>query len=394
MILPVAILPFPSVAQAASTGITFDQEKNCIWLVGFPEEAPATMDTILVADKENGWGKVAYDSETDTYTVGTALWIGGDKSLGTFLQMGDTDHPNVTVVVRGTVWIRPPRESTPRSDGLASIINRLTLGNPEDRSIQATLKIDCETRGQHGVYIGCRSAKEWIRRGSLHVYNSTITAARQDRDHVWGTRDYADEIKPGWYASDVRLINATISWFEGCVAYGTQTGTLGHREPVDAIEPSDVMIVEGTTFEHGDHGLQNGSQYLKNCVFRDMELAVAEGGCLGAKLVNCAFEGNRLDWTLGGYVGRGIVMLDCKLDGQRNTPVIRKNRISPEDSVRRGIPVYPCCLVRESLLIKTVDRRGNPVPNAMVIVSCQDDPAQVTRGATLTDQNGLTPRTV
>jgi len=38
-----------------------------------------------------------------------------------------------------------------------------------------------------------------------------------------------------------------------------------------------------------------------------------------------------------------------------------------------------------------VDAAGKPVPEAMVIVTCPGHPEEVTRGATLTDEQGLTP---
>ncbi|MFQ5810984.1 MAG: carboxypeptidase-like regulatory domain-containing protein [Armatimonadota bacterium] len=382
----------------ACAGISYDPGRDCIMVVGFPEEQPATMDAVLAADRENAWGKVMYDAASDTYTVDADLWIGDDQSNGTFLQMGDAKHPKVTVVVRGTVWVRPPRESTRRSDGLYSIINRLTLGDADDENIRATLKIDCEAPGEHGLYVGYRlPGGAVVPRGSLRAYNSTITAARQDEEHVWGTQDYTDEessprwAAPAWYASDVRLINATISWFEKCVAYGSWTGEWGAREPVDAMRPNPLIRIEGTTFEHGEFGVKNARHYLRNCVFRDLDIAVGEGGALSAKLVNCSFEGNERNWTLGSLYTGGIVMLDCAIGPQTEPITIKKNNIEPEEAARRGLPIYPACRVRESLLLKVVDSEEAPVPDAIVVVSCREEPEQVTRGATVTDENGWTP---
>jgi hypothetical protein len=393
-----ALLPDSVVAAASASGIRYDAERNCICVTGYPEDAPATMDAILAADRKNGWGKVTYDKATDTHTVNAALWIGDDKTDGTFLQLGDTAHPRLTVVVNGTVWVRPPRESAKRSDGLESVINRLTLGSPDGETIRATLKIACQTPGQHGVYVGYRSpdSKTWAHGGSLHVHNSTITALTQDRQHVWGPRDYTDEqasprwASPGWYASDVRLVNATLSWFEGCPTYGIQTGTRASREPVDTMQPNPRMLVVGTTFEHGGSAVQNGLQYLQNCVFRDLQTAVSEGGSLSAKLVHCTFEGNQSNWTLGSMQSGGIVLDDCLAGNQKTPLTIRKNGVAPEQAIRAGVPLYPACLERRSLQVKVVDAAGQPVPEALVVVSGRADAPAVTRGATLTDQNGLT----
>jgi hypothetical protein len=390
--------PDSLVGAAPAGDIRYDPERNCICVTDYSEDTPATLDAILAADRKNGWGKVTYAKATDTYTVNAALWIGDDKTNGTFLQIGDADHPQLTVIVAGTVWVRPPKESPKRSDGSASVINRLTLGNPDDENIRATLKIACQTPGQHGVYVGYRSAdsKTWLHRGSLHVYRSVITALTQDQQHAWGPRDYTDEkasprwSMPGWYASDVRLVDATLSWFEGCPTYGIQTGTRGAREPVDAMQPNPRMLVVGTVFEHGGTAVQNGPQYLTNCVFRDLQIAVAEGGSLSAKLVRCAFEANRSNWTLGSMQSGGIVMDDCTAGDQKSLLTIKKNDLAPEQAIRAGVPLHPACLERCSLQVKVVDAADRPVPEALVVVSGLADSPPVTRGAAFTDQNGLT----
>jgi hypothetical protein len=382
--------------------ITYDASRNCLSVIGFPEEEPATMAAILDADRKHGWGKVAYDRATDTYRVDADLWIGDEEGGGTFVQIGDREHPEVTVVVKGTVWVRPPKESPLRSDGLASVINRLTLGDPESPKIRATLAIACDSPGQHGLYIGynpprIKSSAEVRQRGSLHVYHGTITAATQDPKHVWGGRDYTGEKSnprwgaPGWYASDVRLKGATISWFEGCVTYGMQTGKRAFREPVEWTRPNPLMSVEDTRFEHGGSAVSNGEQCLVRCAFRNMETAVAEGGCLAAKLTNCVFEGNRANWTLGSLQSGGIVLVDCKIGPPKDPIAISKNRITLEQATHQHLPVYPACLERQSLRVQVLDRAGRPVPEAIVTVSCKSDPEAVGRGAALTDSTGLTP---
>ncbi|NOX56897.1 MAG: hypothetical protein GXP27_21140, partial [Planctomycetes bacterium] len=309
--------------ELAERSIRYNERRNVIWVRGFPEERPATLQELLEADRRNGWGKVRYDAATDMYTIDADLWIGDDKCLGTFFQIGDHDHPRVTVVMRGTIWVRPPQESPARSDGLESIINRLTLGDPNDASIRPTLKFDCDTPGQHGLYVGFRgidsSGKHvFVHRGSLRVYNATITAARQDRQHRWGVRAYTSDPDlrwgmPGWYASDVQVINSTISWFEGCITYGLETGRppqpASPRQPVPPPQP----VIRGTTFEHGGAAVKNGVQYLEDCTFRHMEVAIAEGGALAAKLVRCTFENNRRNWTLGSVGSRGIELIDCRI---------------------------------------------------------------------------------
>jgi hypothetical protein len=376
--------------------IDYDRANNCITVVGFPEESPATMDTILDADAKDRWGKVRYDRRSDTYTVDASLWVGDDQSLGTFLRIGDKQHPNVTVVVKGSVWVRPHKESPKRSDDKESVANNLTLGDADDKTVRATLKIDCQKPFEHGVFVGHQSdgGKATTNRGELHVYNSTITAATTDRQHAWS---WAHRGAPspygwtGWQGSEIRLVNATISWSAGGGAYGLASGKAAGGGDAEVVGPHPRFTIEGTTFEHCGGAVQSGDQYLKDCVFRDLDVAVAEGGCLGAKLVNCTFEGNRTNWALGAICSRGIVLLDCKLGPQDKPVRVQKNTMPLQDLMARRLPQYPACSERASLLVKVVDAAGKPVPQAGVVVTCKDAPGEVTRGATLTDEKGLTP---
>jgi hypothetical protein len=160
---------------------------------------------------------------------------------------------------------------------------------------------------------------------------------------------------------------------------------------VTAIRLSKRFIIEGTTFEHGGVAVQNRDHYLRNCVFRDLDEAVAEGGCLGARLVNCTFEGNRANWSLGSLSSRGIVLTDCTLGPQKEPVRVAKNSAPLSFLTPRSLSVYPACSECASLIVKVLDAAGKPVPNAVVLVSCEDDPQEITRGATFTDDRGLTP---
>ncbi|GEM_PF-1832003 len=395
------LIAFAAAAALACAGeVHYDADQDLLWVVGFPEEAPATPQTLLEADERNGWGQVMYLEELDVYTVGAELWIGDDETYGTYFQVGDAQHPKVTLAVNGTVWVRPPRESPARTDGLPSINNRLTLGDPQDSSIQAALEIGCKTRGEHGVYVGLRPRKieDWdtdvLRRGSIWVYNSTITAETKSKDHLWGTRDRTDEINPGWYASDVRLVNATLSWFEGCPTYGFDSGERDRDEGLEGIEPDPLFRVRDSTFEHGGTALQNGTYYLRGCTFRDLEVGIREGGSLDALVLESVFEDNRHNVTSGGSSGGGVMLVDCEVGDQEEPLLLRKNETDPRQLVSRGKPVYPAVTLREPLVVKVLDPEGEPVADAMLTVSCDKYPDAVSRGATLTDAEGLTPASV
>lgn len=348
----------------ALAGITYDPATNVIQVMDYPEDAPTTLDTILAADRQNGWGKVSYDKAADTYTVEASLWIGIDQGLGTFMQIGRPDHPRETLIIHGNVWVKPPRLSLKRPDDRYSVVNRLTLGNPTNAAIRATLKIACLTRGQYAVQVG----DGWTRRGDLHMYNSVITALTPDQDHQLGPQ--------GWYGSDLRVINSTLSWINGTFMYAVQNGN---------------GVVEGSTFEHGGIALQNGIQYARNCVFRDLDIAVAEGGCLNATLVGCTFVTNQQNWTLGSVQSEGITLIDCRVGLPKQPYRINKNNMTTEQARQPGVTVYPVYRERRSLVIHVVGARGKGVPDAFVHVTCPKAPAEVTHGLTLTDAKGLTP---
>jgi len=360
------------VACSAFGGsVIYDAQTNVVLVRDFLEDTPATADSVLAADREHGWDIIQYDAAEDVYTLDASLYIGDDKNLGAFFQVGRPEHPRETLIVRGDVWVRPPRESPLRTDGRPAIVNRLTLGNSTFPSIHATLKIACEKRGQYGVYVGIRNKSQWISRGDIHVYNSTITAATPDRQHALTSR--------GWYGSSFRLLNATLSWIDGNMTYGINR---------------DNSVIDGTTFEHGGCALRNGKQFAKNCMFRYLDTAIAEGGCLDATLVNCTFANNQRNWTLGSSYGRGIRMIDCTIGPQSKPIQLRKNKVAPKRAAMRGIPIYPCYSEWTTVVVKVVNGSAAPLFAAAVNVECAQDPNAVENPLVLTDANGMTPQRV
>jgi len=373
-------------ARLLLADVAYDAAENCIWVKGFPEEAPATLDTVLNADSKGKWGKVTYDKARDTYTIAASLWIGSDDDLGTFVQIGRKDHPRETLVLKGDLWIRPPRESIKRSDGRASIVNRLTLGHPNDASIRPSLKIACSKPREFGICLGIRTTdnKVWKRGGDLHAYSSLLTAAIQNKEHILRGSGEHKGYSTGWYGSDIRLVNSTLSWIDGGMTYGADAGN---------------AVFDGTTFEHGGRALANGRQYARNCTFRDLDIAVAEGGSLDATLVKCTFENNALNWSLGSAASQGVTLIDCEQGPPKPQPSkgvgphravsLRENQVTADEAVRRRIPLYPCYNELRSLVVKVTDTDGRPVPRAVVHVAC-DDATALRTPLSITDDNGLT----
>lgn len=355
------------LAASVPAAVEWESSEDCIWVMDYTEESPATIDDLVQADRENGWGKVAYDAETDTCTVNANLWIGLNEGLGTFFQLGRIDHPREVLRVQGNVWIRAPRLSLKRPDGRYSVVNRLRLGHPDHPEIHATLKIVCEKRGQYHLMVG--DDRKHACRGSLHVYNSTITADRPDRDHLIG--------RQAWAPSDVRFVRATMSWIDRHFMYNTQA----HNSLLDA-----------STFEHGGTVLQNGTQFARGCTFRNVEIAVAEGGCLRATMIRCTFEDNDYNWTLGSVCSGDIDLIDCHVSEQKEPYRIRRNNISAERIARsRGKAiVYPSCTEWISLPIKVVGDGQRPLNGALVNVECEEDAQALRNPVAVTDEQGLT----
>ena len=172
-------------AQAGVSGrIAFDAAFNCIWVTGFPEESPATLEDVFQADREQGWGKVVHEPPTDTYTLRTSLWIGNGDDLGTFFQWklqssaGDSRHSGrslgpVPETKPGPRHRSPPRDcQPPRGRG------------PVHAAIRPTIKIACAKPGQFGLFVGGVPNTD-APGGDLFLYNTTVTAATPDREHAW-----------------------------------------------------------------------------------------------------------------------------------------------------------------------------------------------------------------
>jgi len=373
-----AVLAVAAMLAAAPTlraGVVYDERENVVWVTGFSAARPATLDAVLAADAENGWGRMRREPDTEVCTLDASLRIGDDAG-STFLRIGRRERPRETLVVKGNVWIKPPRKAGARPDGTYTEHNRLTLGDPDDPAVRATLKIACSHRAQYGLFMGELTRKQATYGGNLHVYNSTITAAVQDAEHMLRGAAWVNGIHTGLYGNHVRLINATVSWVDGTACFGAQA----HNS-----------TIQGTTFEHCGGVFNNGRLSVRDCVFRNVGVVVAEGGCLDATLTRCTFADNGLNWTLGSVASQGVTLIDCSVGPQKQPVVLRRNRITPLEAVKRGAPIYPCCTELATLVVKVTDHNGQPIPDAAVSIVCPQTPDAVRNGFARTNAAGLTP---
>ncbi len=356
--------------------IEYDKNENAVMVAGFEESKPANMAAVLSADKENKWNITKYDEKSDTYRLNASLYIGDDKESGTYFQVGDKEHPKETVIVKGDVWIKPSKKSLKRNDGTYAIANRLTLGVENNPEVTAALKIDCSKKSEYGIFIGRRKyGTPTVVGGELYVFNSTITALTQDRNHMLRGAKKHKGMHTGWYANYIKLINAKISWIDGSVMYGIQA----HNS-----------TITGTTFENCGRVLQNGKQYAKDCTFKSCYIPVSEGGSLDAELINCSFEDNAYNFSLGGTMGIKILMINCDVKAQKKPMLIKKNSLAPAELLKRKVSVYPEYTELISLPVKVLNKEGQAIPKAVVAISCKENPKAVRNGLAITNENGLT----
>ncbi len=389
------ILLFSLFAVSALSGnIVYDKNENCIWITGYPEENPAGLDDLINADLQNKWGKISCDKTTDTCTVNCNLWIGDDTSPETYFQLGDEKHLCPVLVMKGNIWLKPPRKSPKRPDGLYSIMNRFSAGVENNKNIKPVIKFDCEKNGQYSIFGGRRGkGKTWAeqvqQRGSMHFFNTTITALKQDRHHRWGGNYQGHTL--GWYLSELKMKNTTMSWFIYTPMYGINSGTFNKSKSLENIIPNPAIIIENCKFEHGGETVKGGIQFFKGCSFRDMLCPIAAGGSFAVKAVDCTFEGNSFNWNVASNSSLGIIFINCVMGEQKKPLMLKKNNITPQRAARLKVQISPSVILREPIQIKVVDSNGKPVPDAMINVTSEKNPKQISGGLTITDEKGLTP---
>lgn len=351
------------VPAVLTAGITYDPTNHCLVIVNYPEEQPATPQNLLAADRENRWGKVSYDPSNDTYTIAAAIWIGDDRGFSTYFQIGEREHPQVTLVMKGSLWVRPAAKGVARSDGSPSIMNGLTSGDPQNKSIAPRILFDCSKPGEHGLYAGLR-LKNLIKNTSvLKMYNTTVGPVASTNALLrWGDASYgvigkANEYHTaGCYVSVLRLENCRFSDFTGPMFYGVDTVDWSHIKKTMLKKPTHSITA--CRFENGVCPL-SGFQYLSDCVFTNMVYPVRDSGSIYLCAFNCVFEGNQYNWNMSGYAARDVNLIDCRIFPQ-SKPMQMKKNATPDKTI--AIPEYPSVRIMKSLRIKVVDAHGAPVP--------------------------------
>lgn len=361
-----------SVACTTRAGIEYRPDERVVWVRDFPRQRAATLDDVLQESEAQGWDVLTHDVGTDTYRLDASLWVGDSVGLGTCFRIGDARHPHPTVIVRGDVWVQPPRESPARRDGMPMVINRLTLGSLDDPVSGVTLKFDGSRAEQYGLFVGVDRRRDKLDHGgALHIFNSRIGPLIEDRAH----RVAGGTVKArGWYGSDVKLINTTVTWLGNRGLYGVHGGN---------------TVIQGCTFTHCEAVFKGGRHSVRDCVFRDNGSVFSR--CSSAEAVRCRFERNQHNWILAGYSCRAVRLVDCRAGGQKQPLRIRKNTMDPARASRIGVPLYPACQALSSVVVCVRDADGRPVQGCLVDVRDDRDGEGVQAGVAVTGRDGHTP---
>jgi hypothetical protein len=329
-----------TAASGSLADFSYDEEQGSITASGFTRDEPGTLSALVRAAQESGWAAVRPGEDTQTVALDADLAIGQEGQAATWFRIGTPERPRETLVINGDLIVRERG-------------NVLLIGDEGRPEVQPAVRFVCAEPGEHGLIVTPGN--------TLRVHNATITADRHDREHA---------ARCEMQASDVELVGSTLSWIGEVMTYGLQ---------------SAAAVVRAVTFEHGGCALYNNTQWAEDCVFRDLDVAVA-GGWVDATLVGCRFEGNRRNFALFRTAG-GIMAIDCHFGAETDPrPHIKRGRLHD------GPWQYPLFVAKRHIVVKVEGGDGNPIEGAEVTVTeAGGDLSAVDHGIALTDAEGKTP---
>ena len=338
-----------ALVAPAHGGATYDEELNAIWVTDFPQEFPCTLNRLFSVSKTNGWDKVKYDEKRHEYTVQCSLFIGANDGTETYFQIGSKEHPNDTLIVQGDVYILPfyvEGENEGLYYRVPILANRLTLGSPDDANIKTAIKFDNSKAGEFGLVVG-RFPKTMNKKGApfggqIHVYNSVITALRQEK--AYACRGFV------LVGQSMVLRNAELSWSTGFLGYGL---TFRNRTKPDIVN---------TVFAHANAAVDNGVMKLTRCTLRDLKQAVLDYGSIDVTFVECTFRDNQHNWHLR-TTGKGVTCIDCNIGEPKNGDIFVMNRKKEKR--------YATVASKRHVVVEVVDPAGKPVRGAQMTIKCE-----------------------
>ncbi len=359
-----------------SGAVVYQEKDNVLWVTDFPITTPCTPEILYRIDQKNGWKKVTYDKASDTYRIDASLWIGNNNKTNTYFQIGNKEHPEETVIVKGNIFIKPywvkgknPGKCWWKLKKPDRYINRITLGDPDNDKIKATLKIDNSERKGYTLIVGGGKIAN-INGGQLHAYNSTITAANPKKKFAIGAvkNGRPKRIFMGGYQGNI-LKDTTISHGAFMMSY--------------AIFNLFGGVMDKVTFADGDIAVSSGMKLITGCIVKNCRIAVYDMGNMDLTMINCKFENNQVNWYLR-YGGKGIILVDCEVGKPKVRNVLLRKR-------KGNKTVYPRVISKRHIIIKVVDSNGEPVPKAEIKIIPEVTDPEVEEMILAADKTGMTP---
>ena len=325
--------------------IRYNVENNTVVIRGYPKDSPCTLKDILDKDKENGWGKIEYKGNEDTYYLKANLHIGGEIGSSTYMQIGTKACPKETFIIHGSIGV---------SGGLGTE-GVFSLGDKLDPSITPTLKI--ESLKKKSIYIG--KGGRGYKAGTFQMYHASLV--------------YLGKTSPPSLRGNFIFENSDIS------------GTPKVSMTYDARNyPHTKHIFKNVRFHDGGIAFCNAwGLSVYDCIFEQLNCAVSDGGGLKDMVFyRCIFKENLMNINLG--YGGNVTCIDCKIG-----KAISKNVLK---DYKNGKEKKACLTVKRYMVIEVIDNKGNPIPDALVDVVCEiEDGPAVENGSTATNEDGLTP---
>ena len=363
-----------SVGFCSLCGVVYQEKDNALWITDYPESDPCTPMKLYELDQKNGWKKVEYDKATDTFKIDASLWIGNNQNTNTYFQVGDDQHPEIALIVKGNVFVKPywERGKNPGKNWWSRkgkrYINRLTLGNQSNDKIKPVLKIDNSVRKGYSLIIGGGKINN-IHGGQLHAYNATITAASMDKKSAIGViaGKSAGRIFLGGYQGNI-LQNVVLSHAAGMMSY--------------AIYNRFKDSMNNVTFSDGGIALSSSMTSISDCVIKNCRVGIYDMGNLNLTMRNCKLENNQTNWDLRNG-GKGITFIDCEIGEPKNRNVLLKRQ-------KAGRTIYPQVILKRHIIIKVTDKDGKPVPKAQIKITPDITDSDLEELIFTTDKQGMT----
>ncbi len=340
------ILFILSATLQLTAQITYDAGSNTITIEGFPPEMPCSLNTLFMTDQMNGWNKI--ERKDNIFRINANIMLGHPAGTDSCLQIAGNQNEIVHLngnLIASPFFVKGINKKLFWETYKAK--NFLILGNEKRPGVSGRLIVG---KGKN-LYIGILPEQrgKYQTGGGLICHNSKITAS--------GKSKFGEKFVWFYFNSKVVLKNSGISRFKGSIY-----GFTGKR-----------MTIDGSVFSGGG-GIISGISKFSNCTFKNLNIAIIDYGKLDAVFNNCVFENNKRNWRMRYFYG--ITCIDCKISKPKLPDIYQA-------TTRKGKTAYPRFISQRHIIVKVVDKSGNPVENAVVTAT------PVIAGKKLISNNGI-----